>query len=72
MLDERRNLLENAIKLIIALQILHLHIGQAGTQLGNSAWELYVLFPTDTQAPQTKALVKETPYSHTGTVTTFN
>lgn len=21
-------------------QILHLHIGQAGTQLGNSAWEL--------------------------------
>ena len=24
------------------LQVLHLHIGQAGTQLGNSAWELYV------------------------------
>jgi tubulin alpha len=23
--------------------ILHVHIGQAGTQLGNSAWELYVL-----------------------------
>ena len=25
------------------LQICHLHIGQAGTQLGNSAWELYLL-----------------------------
>lgn len=24
-------------------EILHLHIGQAGTQLGNSAWELYLL-----------------------------
>jgi hypothetical protein len=24
------------------LQVCHLHIGQAGTQLGNSAWELYV------------------------------
>lgn len=23
-------------------QVLHLHVGQAGTQLGNSAWELYV------------------------------
>jgi hypothetical protein len=23
------------------LQICHLHIGQAGVQLGNSAWELY-------------------------------
>lgn len=29
---------------IAILQILHLHIGQAGTQLGNSAWELCVLF----------------------------
>jgi tubulin alpha len=25
------------------LQICHLHIGQAGVQLGNSAWELYLL-----------------------------
>ncbi|KOS18677.1 Tubulin alpha chain [Escovopsis weberi] len=25
------------------VQILHLHIGQAGVQLGNSAWELYCL-----------------------------
>ncbi|KAH7273975.1 Tubulin alpha chain [Fusarium sp. LHS14.1] len=24
-------------------EILHLHLGQAGTQLGNSAWELYLL-----------------------------
>ena len=24
-------------------QICHLHVGQAGTQLGNSAWELYLL-----------------------------
>jgi len=24
-------------------EICHLHIGQAGTQLGNSAWELYLL-----------------------------
>jgi len=24
-------------------EIVHLHIGQAGTQLGNSAWELYLL-----------------------------
>ncbi|CAD6505534.1 BgTH12-01024 [Blumeria graminis f. sp. triticale] len=24
-------------------EILHVHIGQAGTQLGNSAWELYLL-----------------------------
>jgi hypothetical protein len=24
------------------LQVCHLHVGQAGTQLGNSAWELYV------------------------------
>ncbi|KAI5296918.1 hypothetical protein KEM56_005218, partial [Ascosphaera pollenicola] len=24
-------------------EILHLHIGQAGAQLGNSAWELYLL-----------------------------
>ena len=24
-------------------EILHLHIGQAGVQLGNSAWELYLL-----------------------------
>lgn len=26
-------------------QILHLHLGQAGTQLGNSAWELYDPLP---------------------------
>lgn len=24
-------------------EILHLHVGQAGTQLGNAAWELYLL-----------------------------
>ncbi|KUI63142.1 Tubulin alpha chain [Cytospora mali] len=24
-------------------EVLHLHLGQAGTQLGNSAWELYLL-----------------------------
>lgn len=24
-------------------EVLHLHVGQAGTQLGNSAWELYLL-----------------------------
>ncbi|KKA29069.1 hypothetical protein TD95_005464, partial [Thielaviopsis punctulata] len=24
-------------------EILHLHLGQAGVQLGNSAWELYLL-----------------------------
>ena len=24
-------------------EILHLHIGQAGIQLGNAAWELYLL-----------------------------
>ena len=31
------------MRLTITQQILHLHIGQAGTQLGNSAWELYVV-----------------------------
>ncbi|KAF7118223.1 hypothetical protein CNMCM5793_007629 [Aspergillus hiratsukae] len=29
--------------LIAVFQVCHLHIGQAGTQLGNSAWELYLL-----------------------------
>ena len=24
-------------------EVLHLHVGQAGTQLGNAAWELYLL-----------------------------
>jgi tubulin alpha len=24
-------------------EVCHIHIGQAGTQLGNSAWELYLL-----------------------------
>jgi hypothetical protein len=30
------------VRLTSHTQVCHLHIGQAGTQLGNSAWELYV------------------------------
>lgn len=34
-------------------QICHLHIGQAGVQLGNSAWELY--------APSTRHRIRIAP-----------
>lgn len=54
------------MKLMSVNQVCHLHIGQAGTQLGNSCWELYLLehglLPDGKLKPQADQSGEESSY----------